>query len=137
MVPITSFGTMATTAMRILLADDDRFFRKAAEAILVRSGFTVMTAADGDDAIDATRRELPDLVLLDLIMPKRNGFDALVALKADAATSAIPVVVLSTLGQESDVSRALEAGAADYVVKSQLPLKELVRRVQAVFDAAR
>jgi CheY-like chemotaxis protein len=67
-------------------------------------------------------------------MPKRNGFDVLRALKEDPATAGIPVIVLSTLGQESDVQQALEAGAVDYLVKSALPLRELARRVTDRLD---
>jgi two-component system alkaline phosphatase synthesis response regulator PhoP len=112
-----------------LLAEDDRFLRKAAEATLARFGFSVLPATDGDEAVRLARTERPDLILLDLIMPKRHGFDVLRELKGDPATASIPVIVLSTLGQESDVQRALESGAVDYLVKSALPLRELARRV--------
>jgi DNA-binding response OmpR family regulator len=114
---------------RVLLAEDDRFLRKAAETALKRQGFTVLAAVDGEEALRMARAEAPDVVLLDLIMPKLQGFEVLRALKADPATTRIPVIILSNLGQESDVKQALEAGAAGYFVKANLSLQDLVKRV--------
>jgi len=120
---------MADRPARILLAEDDRFLRKAAEAALRREGFDVLTAADGAEALSVARAERPDLVLLDLVMPKVHGFEVLAGLKGDAETRSIPVVILSNLGQERDVQRAMEGGALAYLVKANLSLQELVRRV--------
>lgn len=116
---------------RVLLAEDDRFLRKASEMVLRRHGFTVLLAVDGDDALEQARRELPDLVLLDLIMPKRQGFDVLRALKADAATAAIPVIVMSSLGQETDVAMALAAGAVAYLEKGAVAPAQIIAAVEA------
>jgi twitching motility two-component system response regulator PilH len=121
---------MGEQSKRILLVEDDRFLRKAAEATLRRHGFTVNTAVDGEDALQQVQRESPDLILLDLIMPKLQGFEVLRILKQDPSTQQIPVIVLSNLGQESDVRQALEGGAAAYFVKANLSLQELVSRVQ-------
>jgi DNA-binding response OmpR family regulator len=121
---------MEQPAKRILLAEDDRFLRRAEEAALKRAGFVVLAAADGEEALRMAIAEKPDLVLLDLIMPKLQGFEVLKALKADPATAAIPVVVLSNLGQEGDVQRALEGGAVAYLVKANLSLDELVARAR-------
>ena len=121
---------MEHPAKRILLAEDDRFLRRAEEAALKRAGFVVLAAADGEEALRMAIAEKPDLVLLDLIMPKLQGFEVLKALKADPATAAIPVVVLSNLGQEGDVQRALEGGAVAYLVKANLSLDELVSRAR-------
>jgi CheY-like chemotaxis protein len=117
---------------RILLAEDDRFLRKAAESALARRGYTVVTAVDGDEALARARDSAPELILLDLIMPGRNGFDVLHGLKSDAATKAIPVVVLSNLGQEGDVQRALALGAVAYCIKANLSLQGLLRQVESV-----
>ena len=121
---------MADQPTRILLAEDDRFQRKAAEASLRRSGYVVIAAADGEEALRLARSEAPDLILLDLIMPKLQGFEVLRALKQDPATAGIPVIVLSNLSQDRDVQQAIEGGAAAYVVKANLSLKELVKKVQ-------
>ena len=117
---------------RILLAEDDRFLRKAAESALARSGYSVVTAMDGDEALARARDSAPELILLDLIMPGRNGFEVLQALKSDPATKAVPVIVLSNLGQEGDVQRALSLGAVAYCIKANLSLQGLVRQVEGV-----
>jgi DNA-binding response OmpR family regulator len=122
--------------VRVLLAEDDRFLRKAAETALKRQGFTVLPAVDGEEALRMARSEAPDIVLLDLIMPKLQGFEVLRALKADPATASTPVIILSNLGQESDVKQALEAGAAGYFVKANLSLHDLVKRVGEVVGSA-
>lgn len=117
-------------AKRILLAEDDRFLRKAAEATLRGRGFTVIAAVDGEEALRLARSEVPDLILLDLIMPKLQGFEVLKALKQEPATAAIPVIVLSNLGQERDLQRTIEAGALAHFVKANLSLQDLVQRVE-------
>ena len=121
---------------RILVAEDDRFLRKAAEMALKRQGYTVLTAADGEEALRAARSVLPDLILLDLIMPKLNGFDVLQGLKKDAPTAHIPVIILSNLGQDRDVQQAMEAGAAAYLIKTDLSLQALVQRVEEALSAS-
>jgi DNA-binding response OmpR family regulator len=118
----------------ILLVEDDRFLRRAAEATLKQAGFTVITAGDGEEALRQAAATAPSLVLLDLIMPKLQGFEVLRRLKQDPATTAIPVVVLSNLGQESDVRQALDLGAVAYLIKSNLSLKDLVTRVRTVLE---
>jgi len=126
---------MGNRSKRILLAEDDRFLRRAAEARLRQHGFTVLTAVDGEEALRLTRAEIPDLVLLDLIMPKLQGFEVLRTLKQDRATSLIPVIVLSNLGQERDVQQAMEAGAIAYLIKASLSLQDLVKRVEEALAA--
>lgn len=119
-----------TPPKRILVAEDDRFLRKAAEVTLKRHGYVVLTASDGEEALRVAGAETPDLILLDLIMPKLQGFEVLRTLKQDPATVGIPVIVLSNLGQPGDVQQAMDGGAAAYVVKADLSLQELVKRVE-------
>ena len=126
---------MSGEPRRILVAEDDRFLRKAAEMALKRQGYTVRTAADGEEALRMAQSELPDLILLDLIMPKLNGFDVLQALKKDAPTAHIPVIILSNLGQDRDVQQAMDAGAAAYFIKTDLSLHALVQRVEETLTA--
>jgi len=116
---------------RVLLAEDDRFLRRAAEARLRRHGLEVLTAADGEEALRVARAEPLDLVLLDVVMPKLQGFEVLKALKQDAATARIPVIVLSNLGQERDVAQAMALGAVAFLIKANLSLQDLVVRVDA------
>ena len=123
---------MPERARRVLLAEDDRFLRRAAEARLRQHGLDVLTAADGEEALRLARAEPLDLVLLDVVMPKLEGFEVLRLLKVDPATARIPVIVLSNLGQERDVSQAVALGAVAFLVKAHLSLQDLVNRVDAV-----
>jgi len=122
---------------RVLLAEDDRFLRRAAEARLRQHGFTVIAAVDGEEALRIARAEQPDLILLDLIMPKIQGFEVLKALKQDDATARIPIIVLSNLGQDHDVQRAMAEGAVAYFVKAHLSLQDLVQKVNEVFEGGK
>ncbi len=125
----------STTKKRILLAEDSRFLSKAAETALSRAEFTVLLAADGEEALRIATSEAPDLILLDLIMPKLQGFEVLRQLKSNPATAGIPVIVMSNLGQDQDVELAAKLGAEDYLIKTALPLKEMVRRVERYLGA--
>ena len=122
---------MPEGARRVLLAEDDRFLRRAAEARLRQHGLEVLTAADGEEALRLARSERLDLILLDVVMPKLEGFEVLKLLKEDAATASIPVMVLSNLGQDRDVAQAKALGAVAYLVKANLSLQDLVDRVDA------
>ncbi len=117
---------------RVLLAEDDRLLRVAGEATLRKRGFAVTVAVDGEDALLKASQAPFDLILLDVMMPKLQGFEVLVRLKAGASTRQVPVIMLSSLGQESDVKEALAAGALAYFVKSELRLNELADRIAAV-----
>lgn len=122
---------MPDGARRVLLAEDDRFLRRAAEARLRQHGLEVLTAADGEEALRIARAEPLDLILLDVVMPKLQGFEVLKMLKQDEATARVPVIVLSNLGQERDVAQALGLGAIAFLVKAHLSLQDLVDRVDA------
>ena len=128
---------MPDGARRVLLAEDDRFLRRAAEARLRRHGLEVLTAADGEEALRVARTEPLDLVLLDVVMPKLEGFEVLKALKQDDATARIPVIVLSNLGQERDVAQAKALGALAFLVKAHLSLQDLVDRVDAALGTGK
>jgi len=117
--------------VRILLIEDDQFLRRACEVGLKKRGFTVLTAVDGEEGLRQANTESPDLILLDMLMPKLSGMQTLAALKNDARTRAIPVVILSNSSVEADVQRAKELGAAGYLVKASLSLKELGDQVIA------
>ena len=122
---------MPERARRVLLAEDDRFLRRAAEARLRQHGLEVLTAADGEEALRLACAEPLDLILLDVVMPKLEGFEVLRLLKEDAATARIPVIILSNLGQERDVAQAKALGAIAFLVKAHLSLQDLVDRVDA------
>ena len=115
----------------VLVADDDDDIRDLVAFRLDRAGYTVLRAGDGQQALDLAKEHVPDLAVLDVMMPKLTGYDVTRELRADAATSRIPVILLTARVQEADVARGFEAGADDYVKKPFSP-QELKARVQAV-----
>ena len=115
----------------VLVADDDDDIRDLVAFRLDRAGYEVLRAGDGQEALDLAREHNPDLAVLDVMMPKLTGYDVTRELRADAATSRIPVILLTARVQEADVARGFEAGADDYVKKPFSP-QELKARVQAV-----
>ncbi len=117
---------------RILLVEDDRFLRKAAEVRLRRAGYTVITAADGEEAIATASATRPDLVLLDLIMPRMQGFEVLRLLRTQPNMKGVPIVVLTNLSQDADRERAMTHGANGYLIKANMSLDALA---EAVGDA--
>ncbi len=119
------------TRGRILLVEDDKFLSTALGDKLTREGFTVIKAANGEEALAKVRLARPDLVLLDLIMPQKTGFEVLADLKLEPNTKNIPVIVLSNLGQEVDIKKAKELGARDYLVKSDVEMKTVVEKIKA------
>jgi len=125
---------METRGKRILLVEDDRVLRRACEASLRQRGFTVLSAADGEEGLRLAQAESPDLVLLDLLMPKLPGIEVLRALKSEATTRAIPVLVLSNSSRERDVEQVTDLGAVGYLVKADLSLEELGERVTRLLE---
>lgn len=123
-------------AKRILLVEDDRFLRKAAEVRLRRAGYTVVTAADGEEAIATARTVRPDLVLLDLIMPRMQGFEVLRILRAEPNMVGVPIVVLTNLSQDADRDRAMLNGANGYLIKANMSLDALAHAVDNVLKGA-
>jgi len=118
-----------TTPACILLAEDDRILRRAGEVTLTKRGYAVIVAVDGEDALAKAQAHKPDLILLDVMMPKLDGFEVLARLKENPDTRPIPVIMLTNLGQESDVNRAVERGARAYLVKSSLGPEQLAEKV--------
>jgi DNA-binding response OmpR family regulator len=125
---------MAGSDKRILLVEDDRFLRKACEASLRQHGFTVSTANDGAEALAAIRADPPELVLLDLLMPKVTGLEVLRALRADPQTKDLAVLVLSNSSREQDMVEIKRLGVVGYLVKADLSLQELCDRVGKLLE---
>ncbi len=125
---------METKGKRVLLVEDDRFLRRACEASLRQLGLIVLTAIDGEEALQLARAELPDLILLDLLMPKLPGVKVLRTLKAEEKTCGIPVLVLSNSSREQDMREVVSLGAVGYWVKADLSLKELGDRVMRILE---
>lgn len=119
---------------RILIAEDEEFLVRALKDNLEAEGFAIDVAANGDEAVERIRKNVPNLILLDLLMPKRDGFYVLEEVKKNPEWKLIPVIVLSNLGGDADIKRALEMGADDYFVKSQHPIEEVVEKVKEYID---
>lgn len=118
--------------MKILIVEDETVLSKVLKEKFERSGFDAEVAGDGEIAITMVRDFVPDVIVLDLVLPKKNGFTVLKEIKEDPKLAAIPVIVVSNLGEDSDIKRALTLGAADYFVKSQHPINEIVEKVKSV-----
>lgn len=116
---------------RILVVDDDRQIVRLVQSYLQQSGFTVLMAYDGEEALHAIRREKPDLVVLDLMLPKRDGLEITRILRNDEALTAIPILMLTARVEDVDKLIGLELGADDYLTKPFNP-QEVVARVKAI-----
>ena len=123
------------TAGHVLLVEDDRFLRRACEVSLRQRGFVVTTAADGEEALRKVRAEVPDLILLDLLMPKMTGTEVLKALRAEEATKEIRVLILSNSSREQDVEEIKTLGVSGYFVKADLSLQVLGDMVARLLEA--
>lgn len=126
----------ASRGGRILSIDDDAAIRQFLSAVLKADGYEVLLAADGAAGVTTAKAELPDVILLDLIMPYASGFEVLRHLRDDEATRDIPVLVLSTQGGEDDIVRALDQGAEDFLIKP-FYARELLARVRKVLTRTR
>jgi CheY-like chemotaxis protein len=116
---------------RVLAVDDDHVIRGLLEVNLEMEGHDVMTAVDGQDALEKVREQRPDLILLDVMMPNVNGWQVAEALKADEETRDIPIVFLSARAMEADVRKGNDLGVSSYVTKpfDPIDLMELVHRL--------
>ncbi len=115
----------------ILVAEDDDFYGKIYTARLKNEGFDVFVAPDGEQALKAIRQRRPDLILLDLIMPVKDGFETLKELKSDPKLKNIPVLILTNLSQEDDIERVKKLGAKEYIVKTDLSVQEMVDKIKS------
>jgi len=119
---------------KVLLIEDDRFSRSILETTL-KNECELILLEEGSNAIDSIASQQPDLVLLDLILPGKDGFDILKELKEKEETKNIPIIVISNLGQDEEIERAKELGAEDYFIKANTDIHELANVVKNFFDA--
>lgn len=115
----------------ILVAEDDKFYANIYKTKLAKEGYEVVVAGDGAQALKLARQKKPDLILLDLVMPIKDGFETLKELKADANLKSVKVVVLSNLGQEEDIKKAKELGAQDYLVKTNVSIGQMMSKIKS------
>ena len=121
--------------MHILIAEDDTFLQKVYTAALEKAGYTVTCAMDGEEALAKMLEKKPDMLLLDALMPKKDGFQVLEEKRTNPAIASVPVIMLTSLEQEKDMERAATLGVANYFIKTNLDLDELTSIIGGVLPA--
>jgi len=120
---------------KILFIEDEAALHKTFGDTLGQEGFDVISALDGEIGLRLAKEKKPDLILLDLILPRMSGFDVLRQLKNDAETKPIPVIVLTNLEQMSDIQQVIDLGATTYLIKSNYNLSEVVEMIKKAVEA--
>lgn len=113
----------------VFIVEDDEFVSDVYKRKLIKEGFSVAIARDGEEALREVHKRKPDLILLDIVIPLKDGFQVLKEIRADEGLKDIPVIIMSNLSQRKDIERANEFGIADYIIKSNVSISEMVERV--------
>jgi len=113
----------------ILLVEDDSFLSSLLKNRFLKEGLSVVHAHDGQEAIDLLKTNKPDVILLDLILPKKSGFEVMEQIRQDPQLEGAPIIIVSNLGQPEDVARGQELGAVQYFVKAKTSIDDLVNNV--------
>jgi len=121
---------MAQKKATILLVEDDVFIAGMYQTKLSMLGYTVRTATDGEEGWAELQKEAPDLILLDIVLPKKDGFEILGDIRCDEKLKNLPVILLTNLGQKPDVQKGLELGADDYIIKAHFTPSEVVEKIE-------
>jgi DNA-binding response OmpR family regulator len=116
--------------MKILIVEDEKILSKALNIEILKSGYEVFSAYEGFTGIADTNKIQPDLIILDLVMPGMDGFEFIHKVRSNPETANIPIMVLSNLGQEKDVKKAMALGANGYFVKTSVDLSEIVTNIK-------
>ncbi len=120
---------------KILIVEDDKYLANAHRVKLSKSGFEAIIAYDGEEAVRTCETFNPDIMILDLILPNKDGFAVLAELKQNPKWKNLPVIVTSNLSQKEDINRALKLGASDYIVKSNIDLNDLLQKINSLLTA--
>ena len=120
------------SGIKILIVEDDPFLSSLAAGRLEKEGYKISLAVDGIQALKILEEDIPDLILLDIIMPGMNGFEVLKAIKADERYKNVAVIIFSNLGQEHEIEEGKKLGADDFLVKAKFTLKEVVDKINAL-----
>lgn len=121
-------------AKNILVIEDDKFLRELIIQKLIREGYETSEAVDGEEGIKKIKQEKPDLILLDLILPGIDGFEVLSRAKEDSSLAQIPIIILSNLGQKSEVERGLKLGANAYLIKAHFTPGEIIEKIKDILQ---
>lgn len=125
---------MAKEKKRILIVEDDSFLLTMYATKFELEDFTVFMAEDGEKGLKLAEKELPDVILLDILIPKMNGFEVLKALKENESTKKIKVILLTNLSQRGEVDQGLQYGAEDYLIKAHYMPSEVVEKVKKILN---
>jgi DNA-binding response OmpR family regulator len=117
---------------KILIVEDDSFMEKSLSFTLKEEGYGVDIARDGEEALDKIEKIDLDLILLDIILPKIDGFEVLEKIKENPKTKKMPVIILSNLGQKEDVERGLKLGANGYIIKAHFKLEDVINKIKDI-----
>ncbi|HLC89806.1 MAG TPA: response regulator [Patescibacteria group bacterium] len=120
---------MTSERKKILIIEDDKSLVKLFAESLDQKKFQVFMAIEADEGLDKAIQEKPDLIILDIMLPGKNGFQCLKELKDQPKTKKIPVIVLSNLGQAEEIRRGLDLGAIDYLVKADFQIDEVIEKI--------
>jgi len=118
--------------IKVLLAEDEQSLREMYEMKFQREGFETLSVDNGEPVLEMAKHDKPDIILLDIILPKVDGFSALKELKQETKTKNIPVIMLTNLGQDEDIKKGKEFGADDYLVKANLTPAQVVDKIREV-----
>ncbi|MBI2049376.1 response regulator [Candidatus Roizmanbacteria bacterium] len=121
---------------KILVVEDDNFLANAYRVKLNKAGFEVKNAYDGIEALSVLRTYIPDLILLDIVMPKKDGFATLEEIKKQDQLKNIPVILASNLGQKEDMDRGLKLGAIEFFVKTEFSLNNLIEKINKILNTS-
>jgi len=124
------------TQTKILLVEDDAILAKVLYGKLSEAGFEVNQAFDGEVGLAMAKSGKWDLILLDLILPKKDGFEVLAELKNDLSARSMPVIILTMLGADEDIKKGLQLGADDYIIKAQHAIREIVEKIKNFLEKA-
>lgn len=119
-------------AKKILIIEDDKFLRDLISQKLLKEGFEISQAADGEEGIKKIKEEASDLILLDLILPGIDGFEVLSQMKSDQKVSSTPVIILSNLGQKEDIEKGMQLGANDFLIKAHFTPGEIIDKIKNI-----
>lgn len=120
---------------KILIIEDEATLRNSMSKFLIEEKFEVILAADGESGLQLAKKEKPGLILLDIILPKKDGFEILTELKQDEALKNIPTVLLTNLESPEDIERAFALGVKTYLIKSNYRLEDIVKKIKEVLEA--
>lgn len=119
-------------AKKILIVEDDEVLRGLVVQKISSEGYTILQAVDGEAGFNSIKDDRPDLVLLDILLPKMNGFEVLEKVKADESLKNIPVMILSNLWQKDDIAKGMKLGATDYLIKVNFASGEIIEKINNV-----